>query len=144
MPHSLRWLCGGSAVVAAVCGGSQNLLKSLVRRFLRRLLRRFAAVPENPMFSMCGGSAAVGWGKPPTTPIALRTLPGWCAGLTSGEETAPAPTPRGTWQRRLRSAGEALAAPDLLGTLHTDLEAALGPLATFDVRPPEMPGACAP
>jgi hypothetical protein len=31
---------------------------------------------------------------------------------------------------------EALAAPDRVATLHTDIEAALGPLAKFEVRPP--------
>jgi hypothetical protein len=39
---------------------------------------------------------------------------------------------------------EALAAPHRLATLHTDLEAALGPLVGFDVMAPETPGGYAP
>jgi hypothetical protein len=42
------------------------------------------------------------------------------------------------------SSAEALAAPDRLATLRTDLEAALGPLVVFDVMASEMPGGCAP
>jgi hypothetical protein len=42
------------------------------------------------------------------------------------------------------SPAEALAAPDRLATLKTDIEAALGPLAAFEVMAPGMPGGCAP
>ena len=45
---------------------------------------------------------------------------------------------------RLTCPAEARATPDRPATLHTDLEAALGPLVGFDVMAPETPGGCSP